>query len=132
MRKLFKEYQFAFAYCLISVLEPSLMLSSFGILLMENIDHIDLQRYTVRILARNLHRQFLRSSSSTLKMKEMAYSLDLASSVLYRGGNYSMADVTSAYAKELHKIYEVELSEKMFFADQLKKITAYVGENLQF
>jgi len=93
---------------------------------------LSLQRYSVRVLASKCNEELLRASSLAPKLKEMVYSLDLASSVLFRRGNKGMYDITSTYAEELRKAYDVQRSDQIFFRDQLQKMSTYIDTQLQF
>jgi hypothetical protein len=94
---------------------------------------LDLQRYTVRMLYSNCFKHYLKSSDMSPKLREMAYSLDLASSVFFfRRGNQEMYDITSTYGAELHRAYEIQRSDELFFRDQLQKMRSYIGEALQY
>ena len=93
---------------------------------------LSLQRYSVRVLASKCNEELLRASSLAPKLKEMVYSLDLASSVLFRRGNQGMYDITSTYAEELRKAYDVQRSDQIFFRDQLQKMSTYIDTQLQF
>jgi hypothetical protein len=66
----------------------------------------------------------------TPKLKQMVYSLDLASSVLIRRGNKGMYDATTMYARELHEAYEALRSDQIFFIDQAQKLSTYINSQL--
>lgn len=95
-------------------------------------DLIALQRYTVRLLAIKFNKGYLRAAGMSVKLRQMTYSLDLASSVFFRRGNQGMYDITSTYAAELRRAYEVQRSDELFFGDQLQKMRSYVADALQF
>jgi hypothetical protein len=93
---------------------------------------LDLQRLTVRQLAINYRNELFRSSGMAPKLKEMAYSLDLASSVLIRRGNQGVYNATTMHAAELDRAYKAQRSDELFFSDQLEKMSAYIASHLQF
>lgn len=66
------EYYFAFAYCLISGLEPGIMLCNFYFLFMQAQGELalSLQRYTVRVLASNFRHNSLNAAANASKLKE--------------------------------------------------------------